>query len=236
MRRQFPLRHLAMGVMLFTVVLAGRAQSPAMGTRHLVEINTTAGRMVVELYNETPVHRDNFLKLAREQYFDSTLFHRVIAGFMIQGGDPDSRNAEDRSKPLGNGGPSYTLPAEVLPDLFHRKGALAAAREGDDVNPEKRSSGSQFYIVQGRPWPAADLARMEERLNSARPDSATIHYSSEQTKVYQTMGGAPHLDGNYTVFGQLVEGMDVLDRIAGQACDEQDRPKGDVRMWVRVIQ
>jgi peptidyl-prolyl cis-trans isomerase B (cyclophilin B) len=213
-----------------------RAQDAPAAPRHRVEINTTAGRMVVELYNETPVHRDNFLKLVREHYYDSTLFHRVIEGFMIQGGDPDSRKAEDRTKPLGNGGPDYTLPAEFRPELFHRKGALAAAREGDAINPGKRSSGSQFYIVQGREWNPQDLAKLEERMNAQRPDSADVHYTPGQVKVYGEEGGSPHLDGNYTVFGQLVEGMDVLDRIAAQPTDGNDRPLKDIRMWMRVIQ
>lgn len=235
MRRQFSVRLLLLAGML---AMAGahllvHGQST---TRHLVEINTTAGRMVVELYNETPVHRDNFLKLVREHYYDSTLFHRVIEGFMIQGGDPDSRQAGDRTKPLGNGGPDYTLPAEFRPELFHRKGALAAARAGDAINPEKRSSGSQFYIVQGRSWLPSDLLRMEERINAGKPDSLDLHYTAAQKDVYWKEGGSPHLDGNYTVFGQLVEGMDVLDRIAEQPTDGNDRPLADIRMWMRVIQ
>lgn len=212
------------------------AQGKSKPVRHLVEINTTAGRMVVELFNETPLHRDNFLKLAREHYLDSTLFHRVIQGFMIQGGDPDSKKADDRSVTLGDGGPTYTLPAEIRPGLFHRKGALAAAREGDDINPQRRSSGSQFYIVQGRTWSAADLHQLRERVNARLPDSLQVHYTEDQEETYGTLGGTPHLDGNYTVFGQLVEGMDVLDRIAAQPCDAKDRPLTDVRMWVRVIQ
>lgn len=222
--------------LLLCMATGATAQTTPKEKRHLVEINTTQGRMVVELYNETPLHRDNFIKLVQAHYYDSTLFHRVIEGFMIQGGDPDSKKAEDRSKPLGDGGPDYTLPAEFRPELIHRKGALAAAREGDDVNPEKRSSGSQFYIVQGRQWAPTDLARMEERQNSMRPDSMDVHYTPEQVEEYGTDGGAPHLDGNYTVFGQLLEGMDVLDRIAALPCDNQDRPLADVRVWMRVIQ
>lgn len=233
---QFSLRGAALPLAVVLGTAVSWAQGHAQDTRHLVEINTTAGRMVVELYNETPEHRDNFLKLARAHYYDSTLFHRVIAGFMIQGGDPDSRRADDRSKPLGNGGPDYTIPAEIQGALIHTKGALAAARESDDINPEKRSSGSQFYIVQGRPWEPADLANLEARMNRNRPDSAAVRHTAEQVEAYRTLGGSPHLDGNYTVFGRLVEGMDVLDRIAGQPCDGQDRPLTDVRMWVRVIQ
>lgn len=236
MHRQFLPRYFMLAGVLIACLPAAIAQVAAKPVRHLVEINTTTGRMVVELYNETPLHRDNFLKLAREHYYDSTLFHRVINGFMIQGGDPDSRKADDRSVQLGNGGPGYTIPPEFRTDLFHRKGALAAAREGDDVNPKKESSGSQFYLVQGRIWPPSDLARMEDRQNSMRPDSAAIHYTPAQVETYGSIGGTPHLDGNYTVFGQLVEGMDVLDRIAAQPCDVQDRPLSDVRMWMRVIQ
>ncbi len=232
MHRQFRLFFL-----LCTALWAGsaRAQQPAKQLRHLVEINTTAGRMVVELYNETPVHRDNFLKLVREHYYDSTLFHRVIAGFMIQGGDPDSRRSEAAAL-LGNGGPGYDLPAEIRPALFHRKGALAAAREADDINPEKQSSGSQFYIVQGRTWRPADLKQLTDKKNANRPDSLAVKYTPEQIDTYWKVGGAPHLDGNYTVFGQVLEGMDVLDRIAAQPTGPNDRPVADIRMWMRILQ
>lgn len=232
---QFPPRSLVLAAALALATVVG-AQSGNKERRSLVEINTTAGRMVVELYNETPLHRDNFLKLVKEHYYDSTLFHRVISGFMIQGGDPDSKLAEDRTKPLGDGGPEYTIPAEFRPELFHRKGALAAARESDDINPEKASNGSQFYIVQGRTWRPSDLDRLAENKNGDRPDSLAWHYTDEQKDLYWKMGGAPHLDGNYTVFGQLLEGMDVLDLIAGQPTDANDRPLTDVRMWMRVLQ
>ncbi len=236
MPAQFSSRTLLLTIWLSALANMAFAQPQPVQKRHLVEINTTAGRMVVELYNETPVHRDNFLKLVHEHFYDSTLFHRVIPGFMIQGGDPGSRKAEDRDTPLGQGGPGHTLPAEIMPALIHRNGALAAARLGDDVNPEKRSSGSQFYIVQGRTWQPADLARLEARLNSTRPDSLAVHYTPEQVDTYKSMGGAPHLDGGYTVFGQVVDGMEVLDLIAEQPCDNRDRPLADVRMWMRVIQ
>lgn len=236
MRVQFRSRALVLACALALLTTAAEAQSGTKQLRHLVEINTTAGRMVVELYNETPLHRDNFLKLVREHYYDSTLFHRVISGFMIQGGDPDSRRADDRSQVLGEGGPDYTIPAEFRPELFHRKGALAAAREGDDVNPEKASSGSQFYIVQGRTWRPSDLMAMEEKKNAGRPDSLALHYTEAQKEVYWKTGGSPHLDGNYTVFGQVLEGMDVLDLIANQPTDGNDRPLTDVRMWMRVLQ
>lgn len=229
------LKLLSAGAFLAVAQLAA-GQPQTQEKRHLVEINTTAGRMVAELYNETPAHRDNFLKLVREHFYDSTLFHRVIPGFMAQGGDPASRQADDRALPLGQGGPGYTLPAEILPALVHRKGALAAARLGDEQNPERRSSGSQFYIVQGRTWQPDDLARLQARTNSTRPDSLALHYSPEQVLAYERMGGAPHLDGGYTVFGHVVEGLDVLDLIARQPCDGMDRPLTDVRLWMRVIQ
>jgi peptidyl-prolyl cis-trans isomerase B (cyclophilin B) len=220
----------------FLIVLscAAQAQVKAPQKRTLVEINTTAGRMVVELYNETPTYRDNFLKLVRGHYYDSTLFHRVVPGFLVQGGDPDSRNANDRTVQLGSGGPGYTLPAQPRPELIHRKGALAAVPL-EDMNPEKRNSGSQFYIVQGRKWRPADLQQLMERMNADRPDSAKVHYTPDQIKTYENLGGAPHLDGNYTIFGQVVDGMDVLDRIASLPCDAMDRPLTDVRMWMRIL-
>jgi len=235
MPAQLSPRNLFLATALLAVANVASAQQKPVEKRHLVEIKTTAGRMVVELYNETPVHRDNFLKLVREHYYDSTLFHRVIPDFMIQGGDPDSRKAEDHAVALGQGGPGYTLPAEIDTSFIHRKGALAAAR-GDDVDPEKRSSGSQFYIVEGRKWPTADLKKLMARINSDRPDSLAVHYTPDQMETYKTLGGAPHLDGGYTVFGQLVAGMDVLDLIANQPCDGMDRPLADIRVWMRELQ
>lgn len=228
--------NLFLATALLAIVNIASAQGGAVEKRPLVEIKTTAGRMVVELYNETPAHRDNFLKLVREHYYDSTLFHRVIPGFMVHGGDPDSRKAVDRTVPLGQGGPGHTLPAEIRPALIHRRGALAAARAGDDVNPGKRSSGSQFYIVQGRTWSPSDLEQLEARMNSNRPDSTKVHYTPDQVATYKVLGGAPHLDGGYTVFGQVVTGMEVLDLIANQPCDGMDRPLADIRVWMRVLQ
>lgn len=213
--------------------LLGLAQGNAKEKRTLVEINTTVGRIVVALYNETPQHRDNFLKLVREHYYDSTLFHRVIPGFMAQGGDPDSRHADDRH-PLGQGGPGYTIPAEIDKGLIHKKGALAAARLGDDVNPAKASSGSQFYIVEGKSWTAADLQRLVDRKKTMDP-AGNYGYTPEQVAEYTAVGGAPHLDGNYTVFGEVVEGLEVLDLIAALPCDAMDRPLTDVRIWMRVL-
>lgn len=186
-----------------------------------VYLETNYGRLVLKLYNSTPLHRDNFLKLVKEGYYDGLLFHRVIKDFMIQGGDPESKNAM-KGAMLGNGGPGYTVPAEFVDSLIHRKGALAAARLGDGMNPKKESSGSQFYIVQGRVWRDADLSAMESRTGRK--------YSDEDKKAYREEGGTPHLDGGYTVFGQLVEGFDVLDRIATTTTGGADRPSEDVRI------
>ena len=192
----------------------------------LVEIETPFGSMMVQLYDETPLHRDNFIKLAESSFYDSLLFHRVINGFMIQGGDPASRSAKEGT-PLGGGGPGYQLPAEINPNLHHFKGALAAARTGDNVNPEKKSSGSQFYIVHGSPINDEMIEHFEAQNG--------IHYSDEDRKKYREMGGTPFLDGNYTVFGQVIKGLDVIDKIAFQAKDNRDRPEQDIWMVVRVL-
>lgn len=192
-----------------------------------VKISTDYGDIVVALYNATPKHRDNFIKLATEGYYNGTLFHRIIKDFMIQGGDPDSKTAQP-GQMLGNGGPGYTIPAEIRPNLFHKKGALAAARMGDDVNPNKESSGSQFYIVQGRVFPDEFLNSMEQQMNRKFPEN--------QRKIYKTVGGTPHLDGGYTVFGEVVSGLDVLDKIAAVKTGPADRPVEDVKMTVSVIE
>jgi peptidyl-prolyl cis-trans isomerase B (cyclophilin B) len=190
-----------------------------------VELTTTKGVILLRLYNETPLHRDNFLRLVKGHYYDSVLFHRVIQNFMIQAGDPDSKQAAAGME-LGNGGPGYTVPAEFVPTLFHKKGVLAAAREGDDVNPEKQSSGSQFYIVQGKQFTDAGLDSVETfRLKGREiPD--------DQRAVYKTLGGTPHLDQNYTVFGEVVRGMEVVDSIAAipTTTEPADRPVEDVRI------
>lgn len=186
-----------------------------------IYLETTQGKMVLILYNSTPKHRDNFIKLVKEGFYEGLLFHRVIKDFMIQGGDPESKNAL-KGAMLGNGGPGYTVPAEFTDSLIHRKGALAAARLGDAMNPQKESSGSQFYIVQGRKWSDNDLAAMEARTGR--------NYSAGQKIVYREEGGTPHLDGGYTVFGQLIEGFDVLDRIASAPTGGADRPVEDVRI------
>lgn len=191
--------------------------------RCLVEIETDYGTMVAELYNSTPKHRDNFIKLAEEHYYDGLLFHRVINNFMIQGGDPQSRDAKP-GQMLGSGGPSYQIPAEFVDSLVHVKGAICAARTN---NPEKKSSGSQFYIVHGTVPDDAMLGQIEAMNN--------FRYTPEQRAAYKSLGGTPHLDRNYTVFGRVVKGLDVIDKIAAVQTGAQDRPAKDVKMKIRVI-
>ena len=191
-----------------------------------VELITSMGSIVVRLADSTPLHRDNFLKLVKQGYYDSVLFHRVINQFMIQGGDPDSKHAPPGT-PLGEGGPSYTVPAEFRTTLFHKKGALAAARQGDDVNPQKASSGSQFYIVQGRTFTDGRMDTLETTRLKGRKIPAN------EREVYKTIGGTPHLDQGYTVFGEVVKGLDVVDKIAAVPTskgDDRDRPLQDVRI------
>lgn len=192
----------------------------ALGSTY-VEMQTTYGKIVILLYDETPLHRDNFIKLVNEGVYDGLLFHRVIEGFMIQGGDPDSKNAQP-GQMLGEGNLGYNIPAEFRSNLFHKRGALAAAREGDQVNPKKESSSSQFYIVHGRTWSDAELRMIAQRYGK--------NYTEEQRKTYATLGGAPHLDGDYTVYGEVVEGMDVVDKIATAKRDRFDRPLEDIKI------
>ncbi len=199
--------------------------------RSVVLIETTAGNIRVALSDDTPLHRDNFLMLASKGYYDGTLFHRVIANFMIQGGDPDSRNAAP-GKLLGNGGPGYTIPAEFdLPYLYHHRGALAAARDGDEVNPEQESSGSQFYIVWGKRQNAADIRKVREML-----EEKGISLSSQIIDEYEMKGGTPHLDGQYTVFGEVIEGMDVVEKIQGVQTGKNDRPLEDVKVLHMTVE
>jgi len=242
-----------------------------------VKIHTTMGDIVVKLYNETPKTRDNFIKLVKDKFYDSTLFHRVIQGFMIQGGDPNSKNAKPGVM-LGNGDAGYTVPAEFVPGLFHKKGVLATARQGDNVNPTKASSGCQFYIVQGKVFRSGEMDTMEQRANfgikqqiftklislpknaelkkkfiryqnssnidslqaltkTIEPEIDSIYdktpkfsFTPEERKAYTTVGGTPQLDNNYTVFGEVVEGIDVVDKIAAVKTDKADRPVEDVRV------
>ena len=242
-----------------------------MATR--LKIKTTEGDIIIRLYDETPKHRDNFLKLAKEGYFNGTLFHRVIKDFMIQGGEPDSKNAP-KGKMLGTGGPDYTIPAEfVYPQYFHKRGALSAARTGDEVNPDKKSSGSQFYIVWGKTFKPAELKQMEhqmamqqeqqvfnqltkehheEIMNLRRNrDRAGLQelqdklieqtkrtckqqgkptFTEEQIEVYTNVGGTPFLDNQYTVFGEVEEGLDIVERIQNCNTDRNDRPTEDIKI------
>ncbi|HEX2683507.1 MAG TPA: peptidylprolyl isomerase [Ferruginibacter sp.] len=191
-----------------------------------VKITTDSGVMIVRLYDKTPLHRDNFIKLANEHFFDSLLFHRVISQFMIQGGDPESKYAQP-GQMLGSGGVSYTIPAEFDTSLIHKKGALAAARMGDQVNPTRASSGCQFYIVQGKTWTDQDLNNMEMQRGAK--------YTAAQRNIYKTLGGTPFLDMGYTVFGEVESGLEVVDKIASVQKGQADRPLTDVRMHIEVI-
>lgn len=201
------------------------AYKPAQAQHRKIIIQTPYGRMIATLSDKTPAYRDNFVHLVRKHFYDGLLFHRVIHQFMIQGGDPDSRHAKPGQQ-LGNGDLGYTLPADFQPSLFHRKGALAAAREGDDVNPSKASSACQFYIVEGKTYTAAELDAIQARTGHPIPEA--------QRKVYETMGGTPWLDGNYTVFGQVIKGLNVIDSIAAVPTDGQDRPLRDIPMQIRL--
>ena len=242
---------------------------------HVVTIKTKYGNMIAVLYDETPKHKENFIKLAKEHYFDSLLFHRVMEGFMIQGGDPDSRTAKPGQR-LGNGGPAYTIEAEFNPKLFHEKGALSAARLSDQVNPQKASSGSQFYIVQGKKYAESEIKLDQQKYGMAlqqflqKPenklyrDSINALFTSrdpnsekyilglkpvvekqlgvsvekdvpaDRIKSYSTVGGTPVLDGDYTVFGKVIKGLEVIDKIAAVSTDPDNRPLEDVRMEISV--
>lgn len=231
--------------------------------RYVLKMSTSKGDMLIELYNETPQHRDNFIKLVKEKYYDGTAFHRVISGFMAQAGDPNTRNWQ-KGQPYGQGGADYTIPAEINAELFHRKGALAAARMGDEVNPERASSGSQFYISQGRVYNPEELKQLTTNLSEGRKmrnanmratkyymenvvnnpnfpkekvqahmDSVMQSYvatevgytfSPAQLEAYTKEGGIPHLDGEYTVFGQVIDGLDVVDSLCNVETGEADLP------------
>ncbi len=241
--------------------------------RHVVMILTTEGEIRVRLYNETPLHRDNFLKLVNDHYYDSLLFHRVIQGFVIQGGDPDSKHAKD-GQLLGDGKEEYQIPAEINPNLFHKRGALAAARESDLIDPKRESSSLQFYIVQGRSYTDSLLQIQGKRIvknltynkvvnlpenkiilekykkfSAEKSDSAEWYsklidkqvekelvnappykFSPEQIKAYTSVGGTPHLDGSYTVFGEVIQGMEIVDKIAKAPRDNNDRPLTNIRI------
>lgn len=267
---------LILAFLFFSLFLTGCDEGPK---DYVVTIKTEHGEMVAILYDETPKHKENFIKLAKSHFFDGTLFHRVVKDFMIQGGDPDSKTVKP-AEHLGNGGPGYTIPAEINPKFYHEKGALAAARMNDDVNPTRASSGSQFYIVQGRIVPpyemedlkidahqldiglgkmfqdpkyhplrdslvalnkAGDMDAFLEKVYSLAPMVEKVtgmkiirEVTPEKMKAYTTVGGAPNLDGAYTVFGKVIKGFDVIDRIASQPGDEVDRPLSDIPMKVTV--
>lgn len=208
---------------LFTLfVLVGVSQKPQ---HYYVEFKTDKGTILVKLYNETPKHRDNFKKLTDDRFFDSLLFHRVIKNFMIQGGDPDSKKATSGAL-LGNGSPDYKINSEIQDGLIHKKGALGAAREN---NPSKASSSSQFYLVQGRVFTQAGLDSLEQfKMNGKK-------FTEKQRIEYTTVGGTPHLDGNYTVFGEVIKGIETVDKIAAVKTNAQDRPVQDERMFVRLL-
>lgn len=254
-----------------------RKKNYSMTNETLVRLETTMGDITVKLYDETPKHRDNFIKLVKEGVYDSTLFHRVIQNFMIQAGDPTSKTANDTAK-LGSGDVGYTIPAEFVPTLYHKRGALAAARQPDNVNPERASSGCQFYIVTGQVFNEDQLIAMEKNMNQARLDTifqnlARKHmkeifkmrkaddtagllalqdtlerqakaqqkeegirkFTHEQIKIYTSKGGAPHLDGDYTVFGEVIEGMDAVSRIEAVKTNKADRPIENIRILKATI-
>lgn len=274
-----PCRTIILILILVSMIKPGLSQSFSSET---ILISTIHGNMKVKLFNETPLHRDNFLKLVKAHFYDSLMFHRVIEEFMIQGGDPDSKTA-DQFKVLGDGDLNYTVPAEFRPELFHKKGMLCAARNGDDVNPTKASSACQFYIVQGKPRTEEDLKSFERRINkplinrlkdsvlnlpennllkekiaafkSVSNDSLLVytrlltektdkayelipHYTFPETHkaVYKSLGGTPHLDTNYTVFGEVIEGLEVIDRIAAARTGKNDRPLIDIRMKITIVE
>ena len=243
-----------------------------------VRLETTMGSITVKLYDETPRHRDNFIKLVKEGMYDNTLFHRVIKNFMIQAGDPESKTASDTAS-LGSGDVGYTIPAEFNPKFIHKKGALAAARKGDEVNPKKESSGCQFYIVTGQVFNEEQLLDVEQRMKDARltnifnslaqkhikeiykmrragdndglmelqnkleeeaynvmEKEEPVRFTPEQIQAYTTVGGAPHLDGEYTVFGEVVDGMDVIDRIQKVKTNRKDRPEENIRILKATVE
>lgn len=194
-------------------------------------IHTEFGDMVILLSDSTPLHRDNFIKLANEGFYDDLLFHRVMKGFMVQGGDPNSRNAQPETR-LGNGGPGFTIANEIRADHIHIKGAIAAARQPDRINPEFNSSGSQFYLVQGKKYKPGELKSFENKLRAANPDFA---YTDAMVQRYAEEGGIPFLDMNYTVFGFIVEGIEIIDSIAAQNVAKGNRPIEDVKFSVEVL-
>lgn len=222
---------LLLAVLLFAMQTSLMAQTDTL--RHEVLLETSMGNIRVVLYNETPRHRDNFLKLVKEGYYDGNLFHRVISSFMIQTGDSTTRHAKPGEE-VGLHSPDYTIPAEIVfPKYFHKRGALAAAREPDDVNPEHASSGSQFYIVYGRRFSEDMIDAAQARLDKSTGGKVVL--TPELRESYFKIGGTPHLDGQYTVFGEVVEGLDVVNKIQMVETDEKNRPKEDVKIIKATI-
>lgn len=204
----------------------------AQDKRRVVMMQTTAGNIRIELYNETPLHRDNFVRLVNEHFYDSLLFHRVIKSFMIQTGDPVSRHAQPGVF-LGDSTLNYTIPAEIrTPQIYHKRGAVAMAREPDEVNPEQNSSSCQFYIVWGKRFSSQAIERVQERLDTIK---GGIKLTDEMISTYRKTGGTPHLDGTYTVFGEVTEGLDVIERIQAVMTDDDDRPVDDQRILKAFI-
>lgn len=199
----------------------------------VVLIQTSMGDVRVKLYNDTPIHRDNFLKLVDEHFYDGILFHRVINEFMDQFGDPDSKTAAP-GQPLGNNDVGYSIPAEILPNHIHKRGAMNAARQGNDVNPDRESCGSQFCLFMGHVFRPAELDSLVERVNNSWRADNPLVLTDEQREVYTTIGGSPHLDGEYTVFGEVLSGQDIVDAIAGVPTDSLDRPIDDVKIITMV--
>lgn len=205
-------------ILSVTSIHKASSQTPA----HTLIIETSKGKMKCILYEQTPMHADNFIQLVNDATYNGVLFHRVIKDFMIQSGDPDSKNAP-KGTLVGTGGVGYRVPAEFHPDLYHKNGAIAAARQGDQTNPDRESNGSQFYIVKGEVFTDKHLDQMEN-------SDAHIKFTAEQRMVYKAVGGTPHLDYAYTVFGEVIEGFDVIDKIASEPVDERDRPLEDVKI------
>ncbi|MDY5005388.1 MAG: peptidylprolyl isomerase [Prevotella sp.] len=204
----------------------------AQDKRRVVMMQTTAGNIRIELYNETPLHRDNFVRLVNEHFYDSLLFHRVIKSFMIQAGDPVSRHAQPGVF-LGDSTLNYTIPAEIrTPQIYHKRGAVAMAREPDEVNPEQKSSSCQFYIVWGKRFSSQAIERVQERLDTIK---GGIKLTDEMISTYRKTGGTPHLDGTYTVFGEVTEGLDVIERIQAVMTDDDDRPVDDQRILKAIV-
>jgi cyclophilin family peptidyl-prolyl cis-trans isomerase len=206
---------------LIFVIMLSNSSCSAQTPVNTILMETSMGSITFILYAETPMHSENFVKLTNEGYFNGMLFHRVISEFMIQTGDPNTKNTPDQQ--AGEPGPGYTIPGEFHPELYHKKGALGAARQGDQFNPNKESSGSQFYIVQGKTLSDADLNTLEAR-------GAHIKFTPAQREIYKTIGGTPHLDYSYSVFGEVIEGIDIVDKIASVPTAQLNRPVEDVKI------